>query len=92
LHLEGNAAYALMMYDEPVANEASSLSITGGGARMDHLIEGNIGLAYYILDWFSVGVSDRVAVTLTNASSTGTGSSNLSYWKNLTLLTVTAYY
>ncbi|MFH1807543.1 MAG: hypothetical protein ABIJ09_02265 [Pseudomonadota bacterium] len=90
LQLKANAAYALLAFDQAVSATGQA-NIQGGGNRMDHLIEGNLSARFFILDWFSIGASDMLQLRFTNASGSD-NNSNFSYWKNLTMLTLTAYY
>jgi len=88
--LKGNAAYALLAFDQPTGDQASVTTL-GGTSRMDHVIEGNLSASYYIFDWLSVGISDMLQFRLTNAIATDS-STNLSFLKNLTLISVSAFY
>jgi len=89
--LRADAAYAYLAFDQQIADARTGIG--GGGNRGDHVVEGNLSAAWYILDWFAVGISDMLQWRTTNAYvADPNGSYYLSFFKNLTLLSVTAYY
>lgn len=91
LMLRADAAYAYLAFDQQIAS--ATTGIAGGGNRGDHVVEGNLSASWYILDWFAVGISDMLQYRMTNAYvASASGSYYLSFFKNLTLLSVTAYY
>lgn len=89
LELSTNAAYALLAFDASTGAQTNT-TIAGGGNRMDHLVQGDLNLRYFILDWLSVSLSDQVSLRFTNAGAV-TGE-NFSYWKNLVMLGLSATY
>lgn len=89
LELTTNAAYAMLAFDASTGAQTQT-SIAGGGNRLDHLVQGEVQLNYYILEWLSVSLSDQLSFRFTNAGDAG--GANYSYWKNLVLLSLTANY
>lgn len=91
LELSGNAHFSLIEFGDPIAIGSAGTGIRGGGDRLDQDIGVRVGLKYNILDWLSVGVSNGLAVRLSNAYDTRKNL-DFSFMKNLTLLTLTAMY
>lgn len=90
LELTTNAAYALLAFDASTGAQTQT-AIAGGGNRMDHVVQGELQVRYFILDWLNVSLSDQVSLRFTNAGDSS-GGTNYSYWKNLVLLSLTANY
>ncbi len=89
LELTTRAAYAMLAFDASTGNQTQTV-IAGGSNRFDHVIEGDLQVRYFIMDWLSVSLSDQVSLRFTNAGDSN--GSNYSYWKNLVLLSLTANY
>ena len=88
--LDANAGYGILEFGEEQPTLAGGLTDTPVG-RLDGQLDGNLQLSYYFVDWFSIGIQDRVQWRVTNAADALQGT-NFSYLRNETLVLASVWY
>jgi hypothetical protein len=97
--LNVGAGYSIVEYGKELAPDQNLTDrndfgqVNGPGNRLDGQLDGQLRLAYFFVDWFSVGINNTLTWRVTNASDvTQNVSTNLSYFRNETLLVGSIWY
>lgn len=88
-----NAGYSVLMFGRDLLDPTAAQLPIAQSTRLDGHLDADLRLAYFLFDWLSFGVSNRLDWRLSNAVvSSGSGDINLSFLRNETLLLATLYY
>jgi hypothetical protein len=91
-----NAGYSVLLFGRDLTDPTAPILPVSQSTRLDGHLDADIRLAYFLFDWLSFGVSNRLDWRLSNAvirqAAVGGGDVNLSFLRNETLLLATVYY
>jgi hypothetical protein len=91
-----NTGYSVLLFGRDLTDGTAQFLPVSQSTRLDGHLDADLRLAYFLFDWLSFGVSNRLDWRLSNAvirqAAVGGGDVNLSFLRNETLLLATVFY